>query len=203
VPGDSDELVTTDPRDEVAGPHVAGDAPGRCDEQLVADGVAVAVVDQLEAVQVEEQHADRVADAGGPGELVPQPFVQRLPVAQPGQLVAEGELAGGGLAGRVGVDGLHQASQHHAGQPGDQRDPHQPVQRAVGRHRRGQDRRCEQRDAHDQQPPAAPRLGRRQRRGAQPTGGRVQSRGGEGAEGDHEGRVSQRRGALFRAADIV
>ncbi len=56
------ELVAAQARDHVAGRARADDAAAGFDQQLVADQVADAVVDQLEAVQVQEQHRER----GGP-----------------------------------------------------------------------------------------------------------------------------------------
>ena len=43
--------------------HAGGDAPGQFDQGAVADGVAEAVVDVLEAVQVEQEHAESAAAA--------------------------------------------------------------------------------------------------------------------------------------------
>ena len=56
------ELVAAEPGDRVAGPQVAASSRrAKRDQQLVADGVAEAVVDELEAVEVEEQHGAAVA----------------------------------------------------------------------------------------------------------------------------------------------
>ena len=60
------ELVAAQPRDQVAGPHAAGEQRGDLSQRLVAAGVAVAVVDLLEVVDVEEDDADDGAGAGGP-----------------------------------------------------------------------------------------------------------------------------------------
>ena len=53
------ELVAAEPRQGVARPQVRLEARGDGDQELVADQVAQAVVDQLEAVEVDEE--DRVA----------------------------------------------------------------------------------------------------------------------------------------------
>ena len=53
------ELVAAEPRHGVPGAQRGRDAAGERDQQVVADGVAEAVVDELEAVDVEEQ--DRAA----------------------------------------------------------------------------------------------------------------------------------------------
>src|SRR4029078_8403049 len=50
--------------------------------------VAVAVVDQLEVVDVDQGDVDQAAGAGGPGQLLPQPLVERAVVEQAGQRVA-------------------------------------------------------------------------------------------------------------------
>jgi hypothetical protein len=55
------ELVAADPRDEVARPYDLGEAIRRRHQQRIAGGVAQPVVDDLEAVQVEEQHAHPIA----------------------------------------------------------------------------------------------------------------------------------------------
>ena len=58
------ELVATDPGDGVAGPKdSARDGCAIPTEQLVADGVAEAVVDVLEAVEVEEEDGELWAGA--------------------------------------------------------------------------------------------------------------------------------------------
>ena len=57
--GDEDgELVAAEAGHQVARPHRVGEPLGHDAQQLVADVVALRVVDRLEAVQVEEQHAD-------------------------------------------------------------------------------------------------------------------------------------------------
>ena len=57
------ELVAAQARDHVVLAHAHGDAPRDLHQQFVAGGVAHAVVDQLEAVQVEEQHGEGLAVA--------------------------------------------------------------------------------------------------------------------------------------------
>ena len=60
------------------------------DEQPVAGGVAEAVVDLLEAVQVQEQHRDRGGVAFGAEEGVVDPVLEQGPVGQGGEVVVEG-----------------------------------------------------------------------------------------------------------------
>jgi hypothetical protein len=84
------ELVAAQARDGVAGAQRAGDPLGEGDEQLVADGVAEAVVDLLELVEVEEQQRAAVLRlaAGTPQRLLDAVNEQR-PVGQPGEGVVQ------------------------------------------------------------------------------------------------------------------
>ena len=61
--GEDDELVATGAGDDVVLPHAGPEAGGDLTEDLVADGVAVAVVDRLEVVEVAEQQRPAVAVA--------------------------------------------------------------------------------------------------------------------------------------------
>ena len=84
------ELVAADPRDGVAGPQHPRDPRRQRDEELVADGMAEAVVDELEAVDVQEQ--DGAADVGiadrAVHDLLDAVHEQRA-VGQPGQRVVQ------------------------------------------------------------------------------------------------------------------
>ena len=60
------ELVAAEPGRGVAGPDAAADPVGHRGQQLVAGLVAEAVVDRLEPVQVDEEHAGRL------GRLAPR-----------------------------------------------------------------------------------------------------------------------------------
>ena len=91
------ELVAPDARRRVLGAQDAGDAPGDRDEQLVARGVAEAVVDVLEAVEVAEEHRRRDAVAARAGQRLAQPVLEQRAVREPGErvvqrLVREGDL---------------------------------------------------------------------------------------------------------------
>ena len=55
------ELVAAEPRDQILLAHGAAQALGDLDQQPVAGLVAEAVVDDLEVVEVEEEHGDAVA----------------------------------------------------------------------------------------------------------------------------------------------
>ena len=73
------ELVASEPSDRVARAQRLAQSRRDVDEQRVARGVAHAVVDELELVEVEEQDGDpRVA----PRERVLQPIHEEHPVRQ-------------------------------------------------------------------------------------------------------------------------
>ena len=55
------ELVTAEAGDSVAGPDDGGEAPGDADQELVAEGVPEAVVDELEAIEAEAEHREVLA----------------------------------------------------------------------------------------------------------------------------------------------
>ena len=61
-------------------------------QQLVADAVAHRVVDDLEVVQVDEQHAGDPSRPPGGGDLLRDPVLEQQPVGQPGQRVVEGPV---------------------------------------------------------------------------------------------------------------
>ena len=66
------------------------------DEERVADGVAEALVDHLEPVEVEQDQGDRVVVAlAGPGERVGDAVGQEVAVRQAGDRVVEGAALGG------------------------------------------------------------------------------------------------------------
>ncbi len=83
------ELVAAEPSHGVAGSYRAEQALTDRGQQLVADRVAEAVVDGLEAVEVEDDHADRAAVAGLPGKSVLEPVGEQRPVGELGQRVME------------------------------------------------------------------------------------------------------------------
>ena len=89
--GEDDELVAAGAGDDVAGAHAAAQAGGHHLQDLVADGVPVAVVDRLEVVEVAEEQR--------PAALVPVEEVEERPAVQEaGQLVGVGErVEAGGL----------------------------------------------------------------------------------------------------------
>jgi hypothetical protein len=65
VVADDAELVTAEAGDRVAGAQALDQPRGEHAQELVAGTVAERVVDELEAVEVDEQHRDRGAAPGG------------------------------------------------------------------------------------------------------------------------------------------
>jgi len=84
-----DELVTADARDGVAGAQRAAQPPRQGEQQLVADGVAQAVVDELEVVDVDEEHRRARATAPRPRDPPVEALEQQRAVGQPGQRVVQ------------------------------------------------------------------------------------------------------------------
>ena len=114
------ELVAAQPGEEVAGPQGRAQARADLPEQVVAGVVAEAVVDLLEAVEVEQQQRGRARRAVAVVEHPLGLLEQRAPVGQPGQLVGAGLLPdlveGADLA--EGDGGAGEGGQHAAdGQP--------------------------------------------------------------------------------------
>ena len=122
-----DELVAAVAHDRVA---FAPTAPRRrsatADHQLVADLVAVGVVDLLEAVEVDEEDPDATVDPADRLEHVVEALAQEPPVGQAGEAVVEGQLvrASRGPRWRRG-SGARRRSRRP------DRDDHQQCQEAV------------------------------------------------------------------------
>ena len=85
---DHHELVAAEAREQVGLAQRRRQRAGHALQQLVADPVAERVVDVLEAVEVDEQHADAAAAALRLRDRLRQPLVQQQPVGQAGQRVA-------------------------------------------------------------------------------------------------------------------
>jgi hypothetical protein len=81
------ELVAAEAGRGVGRAQAALEAPGRGHQQLVAGGVAEAVVDVLEVVQVDEQHGQVARPGAGQGVL--DPLGEQGAVGQAGQPVVE------------------------------------------------------------------------------------------------------------------
>ena len=87
------ELVAAQPSDGVGTADHAQQARGRCLEDAVTGGVAERVVDDLEVVQVQEQHRHAAALPPGAHHRTRQALGQQAAVGQAGQGVVVGQIA--------------------------------------------------------------------------------------------------------------
>ena len=87
------ELLAADPCRAVEAALGAVDRVGHALEDRVAGGVAVCVVDPLEAVEVADDQAERLVGAAGALELDVEHVLEAAPVEQVGERVAVGGLA--------------------------------------------------------------------------------------------------------------
>ena len=98
VVGEDGELVAPEASDDVFRADALLDSARDGDQELVADGVAEAVVDQLEAIEVEEHQAEMMRRlALGEAERLLQVVLKAAPVRQPRQAVVEGDVLEPGL----------------------------------------------------------------------------------------------------------
>ena len=88
---DDAELVAAETGHGVAEPHDAGEPFGDLADQLVAGGMAVGVVDGLEAVEVDQQHGKPGAGAAEQSQFLVEPEIEGTPVRQQRELVLSGE----------------------------------------------------------------------------------------------------------------
>ena len=86
------ELVAAAARQHVAGPQPRLRHQGEMLQAGVARGVAVGVVDQLEAVEIDHQQRERLAAAFRPRAFLGQPLQQMPPVADAGEIVEQREI---------------------------------------------------------------------------------------------------------------
>ena len=85
------EVVASQARDRVARPHDPAQHGRQLHQQPVAGGVAQALVDELEAVEVHEQHGAALLRAPAPaGQRAAQAVHEERAVRQPGEAVVEG-----------------------------------------------------------------------------------------------------------------
>ena len=110
---DHHELVAAQARQQVGLAQRARQRGRHALQELVADAMAERVVDVLEAVEVDEQHADAMAAALGLRDRLRQALVQQQPVGQAGQRVARREI----LQPLLGLDPrrhvLHERQDRH------------------------------------------------------------------------------------------
>lgn len=94
---DEEELVAAEAPDRVAGTQRPLEARGHLLEQPVTGGVAEAVVDHLEVVQVDEQHRERDSQPSQAPQSLLDPVEQERPVGQAGEPVVQCLVLEGGL----------------------------------------------------------------------------------------------------------
>ncbi|MCY1409390.1 hypothetical protein D9M71_247390 [compost metagenome] len=95
------EFIAAHPRQRVALPQAGAESRGDLDDEQVAGQVAQAVVDQLEAVEVDEQHREgRLPMAAAAGHGAGQAVGEERTVGQAGERIVEGvdQLLFGALA---------------------------------------------------------------------------------------------------------
>ncbi len=107
------ELVAAIAREHVLSAHAALEAMAERAQQLVRRLVAARIVDELEVVEIEEQHADEVLPGFGGLKGFAQGFHQPRAVGQAGQRIV------GGLVAQLVLDLLHLA--HVPGNAGKKR----------------------------------------------------------------------------------
>ncbi len=103
------ELVAGQPCQRVSRPQHAGQPRRHRDQQLVSQLMAVLVVDELEAVEVDEQHRGHPPGPARAGDGAIQQLVQESTVGERCQRVVQGAMgelldADGGLAARLRVE---------------------------------------------------------------------------------------------------
>src|SRR5439155_8932896 len=87
---DDRELLAAEPADHVLRAYDGAQSLGEETEQLVADGVAVDVVDVLEVVDVEHQHREGPVGAARLLQRLEEPLVEDAVVEEPRQRVGAG-----------------------------------------------------------------------------------------------------------------
>ena len=152
------ELVAAQAPDDIATAHGGGHGHGEQADRRVAGGVAVGVVDRLEAVQIRQHQDARPAVTARVGQLPAQVAQEAAAVEQAGQFVGHAQpLQLGNPCALVGQHLLRLGDQHQG-----------PFQQQAGRRGVGGIER------HAGQPVKAPRqrLGRRRVGGARGEGER-------------------------------
>ena len=91
------ELVAGEAGDDVGGPHPLAQDRGDAADQVVAGLVPEAVVDLLEAVDVDDHHRALAAVAGGEGDVAVELGAEAAAVEEPGERVVVGQVAQLGL----------------------------------------------------------------------------------------------------------
>ena len=106
---DDDEFVAAQTADRVGAAYAAGQALGHFLQYRVADGMAEAVVDALEAVEVDKHHGHLAMLAPRRRQRLLQAVEKQHPVGQVGQVIVLGQMTGA----RLGLLALGDVGQHH------------------------------------------------------------------------------------------
>ena len=91
--GEDDELVAAEPPDRLAAPQHGFEPGADRAEELIAGGVAERVVDLLEAVEVDEQHARHTEVAAGARHHLFDAVEHERAVRETGERVVQGLVA--------------------------------------------------------------------------------------------------------------
>jgi hypothetical protein len=121
---DDDELIAAVASGDIAGPHLLAAGPGQVDQDPVANGMTVNVVDLLEVVDVDHQRDQGLAEALRVREGTLRHLHEMTPVVQAGHPVDRREflvpdrqsavVAQGGILAHADQDRQHQGTQHDA-----------------------------------------------------------------------------------------
>ena len=112
---DDGELVATDPAEQIGGPQLTRPTRACGLKQPVSGRVALAVVDLLEAVQVEHQDAQRLQRPARAGQRAVELLVPVATIRQPCQLI------GDSLVGELGDQlGANERRADHRPEQGEQ-----------------------------------------------------------------------------------
>ena len=106
------ELVAPDARQRIGLAHAGAEALADLDEQLVADGMAIAVVHQLESVEVDVDKTDRGLLAARERHALCQAIGKQAAIGQTGELVDRGLLLEARLGIAPGVVLLQELREH-------------------------------------------------------------------------------------------
>ena len=105
------ELIAAQPCDGVACPEAVHEPARHLEQELVSGVVAEGVVDELEVVEIHEQHRSAAVDALGPFEPVVQALAQQGSVGQAGERIVQG-LVTDVLLGALALDRVGQHVGH-------------------------------------------------------------------------------------------
>ncbi len=110
----NEELISTPTKDQVRTARRLEEAPGHALKHAVAEQMAVSVVELLEVIQIAQQDRERLVLTVGPRHRGLEPFIEGLPIQQPGQRIMQRLLTVETPHGSEGGPGLDRigAEQH-------------------------------------------------------------------------------------------